>query len=164
MICIGVAILSGVGIYLVNGKIEETQTLLTQKSAEAERLAANVRDGAQLPEQVNALTAAGAKIQARMIKASQLANNLQYFYRLENESGVELLDVRQTTSGTKNAAGGVGFAVSVKGDYPTLLGYLRRLEGGPNYCRIVSTSIAAPTPDRSGLLTLSLNLELLGQP
>jgi hypothetical protein len=164
LVCALVAMVSGVAIYLVNGNIEESQTALAQKSAEAERLAANVKDGAQLNEQLNTLMAAGAKIQGRTIKASQLANNLQYFYRLETESGVELLDVRQTSSGTRNVSGGVGFAVSVKGDYPTLLGYLRRLEGGPYYCRILSTSIAAPSPDRSGMLTLSLNLELLGQP
>ena len=161
--CIVVALLSGLGVYFVNGKIEEAHATLSQKVAEGERLAANVRDGGQLQEQFDTLTAAGAKIQNRMIRASQLANNLQYFYRLENEAGVELIDVRQTTAALK-AAGPVGFTVSVKGDYPTLIGFLRRLENGPHFCRINSSSIAAPAPDRTGLLTLSVNLDLLGQP
>jgi hypothetical protein len=163
IVCAVLAIFSGIGVYFVNTKIEEAHLTLPQKSAEGERLAANVREGGQLQEQLDTLTAAGVKIQNRMIRASQLANNLQYFYRLENEAGVELIDVRQTTPALK-AAGPVGFTVSVKGDYPTLIGFLRRLENGPHFCRINSSFIAAPTPDRAGLLTITVNLDLLGQP
>jgi len=162
-----VAVLCIVGIYLISGKIEESTALLGQKSVEGERLSTNVRNAAQLREQYESLLADSHKAQARSIRANQLATNLQYFYRLESESGVELIDVRQTSSGTgKNSSQGVGFAVAVKAEYPVLLGYLRRLENGPYYCRILSASIgtASATGDRSGPLTLSLALELLGQP
>ena len=161
--CILIAAIAGAGAYVVATKVDEAKALLTQKTAEGERLETNVRDAGQLPEQFESLTSAVAKIQGKLIRASQLANNLQYFYRLETESGVEMLDVRPT-SGVKGAYQGVGFNVSVKADYLTLLGYLRRLENGPHFCRILSTGMAAPAPDRAGPQTLSLSLELLGQP
>lgn len=162
-----VAVLSGVGAYLLSGYIETATQTLAQKVAEGDRLAANVKNAAQLNEQYEALATAGKKIQERAIHASQLANNLQYFYRLETESGIELLDLRQTSTGTvarKGPANGVAFSVAVKGDYKTLMGWLRRVENGPHYCRMVSVSIASGAPDRSGPMTLNLALDLYGQP
>jgi hypothetical protein len=163
-----VAVLSGVGLYLITDRIEEATTTLSQKVAEGNRLAANVKAAAQLTEQYEALTAANKAIQDRAIQASQLANNLQYFYRLETESKVELLELRQTTATSParpNAKpNGVGFAVAVRGDYRTLMGWLRRVETGPHYTRIMSASMAPAGVDRAGPITLTVALELFGQP
>lgn len=166
-----VAIFSGVGVYLVADRIDLATEVLKQKASEGEKLANNIKYSAQLTEQYEAMVAASNEIYGRVIHASQLANNLQYFYRLETESGVELVDVRQTTAGVigarsniKGPTNGVGFSVSVKGNYATLLGWLRRIENGPHYCRIVSASIAPAGLDRTGPLTLSVALELFGQP
>jgi hypothetical protein len=159
-------VLSGVGVYFVGGYIETAEQTLQQKTQEGDRLAANVKFGGQLPEQLAAMTAAGNVIQGRAVQGGQLANNLQYFYRLETESGVELLDVRQTTASGSSRTGGkaVGFSLTVKANYPTLLGWLRRLEKGPHYCRITSASLGLAELDRSTPLILNLSLELLGQP
>lgn len=167
--CVIVALFSGVGIYLVNGRIDAASLLLQQKTTEGSRLEQNVRNSAQLAEHLETLTSAAEKIQTRFVSASQLATNLQYFYRLETESGVELTDLRQTTgSGPsksgKAPSGGVGFAVSVKGDYEAILGWLRRLEKGPHYCRVLSAAVSGSAPERAGPLTISLSLELFAQP
>lgn len=164
-----VAVLSGVGLYLITDRIEEATTTLSQKIAEGNRLAANVKSAAQLTEQYEALTAANKAIQDRAIQASQLANNLQYFYRLETESKIELLDLRQTTAAVSPARtnakpNGIGFSVAVKGDYRTLMGWLRRVETGPHYTRIMSASMAPAGVDRAGPITLAVALELFGQP
>lgn len=165
-----VAVLSAVGIYLVNDRIETAAETLRQKTAEGDRLATNVKYSAQLPEQFEALAAAAKAIQSRAIHPSQLANNLQYFYRMETESGGELIDLQQTTTGTNSprtsskGSNGVGFSVAVKGDYTTLIGWLRRLETGPHYCRIITASMAPAGADRAGPLMLSVGLELFGQP
>src|SRR5688500_15859069 len=89
VVCALLALLSGVGIYLTNTKISEAAVVLEEKTKEGTRLAANVKHSAQLPEQLAEVTSASEKIQSRMIRASELATNLQYFYRLETESGVE---------------------------------------------------------------------------
>ena len=165
IVCGLLALFSGVGVYLVSGKIEETSTLLQQKTTEGLRLAVNVRNSAQLSEQLDALVAAGAKIDDRLVRATQLASNLQYFYRLEADSGLELIDLRQTSSSQPVKANtGVAFAVTLKGEYSTLLGFLRRLENGTHLSRIVTASISGSPIERAAPLTLSMSLELLGQP
>lgn len=148
----------------------ELLAALDEKSREGRRLAANLRNGAQLSEQLAQLTTATAAIETRLVRASELANNLQFFYRLEAETGVKLLDVRQNSpsAAARNAAtagglGGVPFSVSVEGEYRAVLEFLRRLDHGVHYCRIMSGNVSGSGADRSGPVKLSVELELLGQ-
>ena len=53
--------------------------------------------------------------------------------------------------------------LSVQGTMPQLLGFLRQLESGTHYCRVLTFSLAG-SPDRKSPLSLSINLELLGLP
>lgn len=166
-ICVLIAILSAAGIYWLDGKIEKAALDLDQKTAEGARLATNVSYAAQLPAQLAKLSNAGQRVKERLVHATELATNLQYFYRLEKDSGVELVELHQTTSsdGAKSKAKGSGvmFSISVKGDYPALITWLRRLESGTHYCRILSTSMGLVGIDRTGPVTLNITLELLGE-
>ncbi len=145
-ICVLIAILSAAGIYWLDGKIEKAAQDLDQKTAEGARLATNVSYAAQLPAQLAKLSNAGQRVKERLVHATELATNLQYFYRLEKDSGVELVELHQTTSsdGAKST-------------------WLRRLENGTHYCRILSTSMGLVGIDRTGPVTLNITLELLGE-
>jgi hypothetical protein len=163
------AVVLALAIYFRSSELPDAAALLDQKSTEGTRLANNVRYGAQLPEQLAALTAAGREIETHLIRGSDLANNLQYFYRLEAETGTKLIELRQNANsaaakGAKGAFAGVSFSVSLQGEYPVILDFLRRLENGAHYCRVTSANIAPVGPDRNSPLKLALGLELLGQP
>src|SRR5215207_9680075 len=58
----------------------ELQTELDLKSAEASKLALNVKHGGQLKEHLDALIAAQKTIESRMIRAGDLPANSQYFF------------------------------------------------------------------------------------
>src|SRR6266542_3064689 len=148
--CIVACAALGAGIYFRSDVIPERQQALEQMTSEGRRLALNVRNGARLSEQMAVLTGASAQMQRRMIRKDELATNLQYFYRLEAETGIKLVDLRQGTgvSGSSTAPKQSGFSpvlfnISVQGDFPALLGFLRRLENGANYTRVVQASTAA---------------------
>ncbi len=167
--CGVLALALGAAIYLRSSSVPEAVTLLDQKSAEGGRLAANARNSAQLTEQFAAITGATKSINSRLIHASDLAQNLQYFYKLEAETGTKLLDLRQGPLPAKGkpAAGspvGVPFFVSVRGDYFALLEFLRHLESGPHFCRVMSLAISTTGPDRAAPITFQLGVELLGLP
>jgi hypothetical protein len=172
--CGALALTLGVGIYLRSERVPESEAILEQKTTLGERIDANLKNGVQLAEQFAALSAARQQIEARLIHPDEIAKNLQFFYKLEAETGVKLIDLRQNVIPTgkaaakgKTAYAGVGYAVTVRGDYARLLDFLRRLESNQRYCRIMSASVAVggtTDKDRGGELTLSLNLELLGQP
>lgn len=167
------ALALGVGFYFRSDQIPAVTAQLDQVSAEGRRLTANIRNAAQLAEQIAVLEEAGRKIAPRLVSAPELAKNLQYFYKLEADTGTKLLDLRQlppavavSTKAPPAAYAGVGFALSVEGEYPALIEFLRRLENGTHYCRVLNAAVTTTSGevDRNGPLKLTLTLELLGQP
>jgi hypothetical protein len=172
-VTLGCAVLAlglGVAIYLRGQDLPAAESELEQKSTEGRRLALNLKNSAQLNEQVAAMTAALAAIEPRLVHADELANNLQYFYKLESETGTKLADLRQLAASRPKAGKPAGpfapvaFSASVQGEYAAVLDFLRRLENGVHYARVNSATITLTSPDRTGPLMLQLELELLGLP
>lgn len=169
-ICGGLSLLALGGWYYRSGDVPTIEQEVAAKSAEAQRYELNLLNAKQLQEHVDALLAANKEIDSRLVRGSQLGRNVQFFYKLENESGAKLTtDPRQSPLAPpgKNAAKGaytpVAFSVTVSGDLPQLLRFLRRLESGVHYCRVLGASCTVPQ-ERSLPLTLNLSLELLGLP
>jgi hypothetical protein len=167
--CAAVTLAIGFTIYYRSDALPDAEKVLADKTKEGELLAANIDDSSQLKEQHAAMVDANQVISDRMIQVGQLADNLQYFYRLESETGIKILDLRQNPwvppgkGAPKTFFTPVGFQVSAEGDYPKLLDLLRRLETGEHYCRIVTCDLKpVDSATRGGQLTISLTLELLG--
>lgn len=163
------SVLLAVGIYFRGDEIPSAEAELSQKSAEAQRLAQNLINSAQLKEQLEAITAANKAIDAGIIRASQVGNNTQYFYKLESETGVKLVDFRPQAvpppaKGSKAAFTPVTFNVGVQGTLPQVLDFLRQLENGGRYTRVLTASLSGAPANRKSPLTLTLVVELLGLP
>ena len=154
-------------LYYRSDKIDENQAEFDTKAAAAAKITANVNASKNLSEQVTEIQAATKELESRLVRAGQLAVNLQSFYKLEAETEVKLLDIRQNVP-AKNGAGayvGIPYNVSVQGSYKQVMAFLNRLENGRHFCRIsnvVFGKIVGATD--STAMTLTLNLELLGQP
>lgn len=167
--CILVCLVCGAAIYFRYGNIAANQSALDEKSAEVAKMTGNIRNSAGLTEQVAEIQSYTKELEARLLKSSQLAVNLQYFYKLEAENGVKLVDVRQNAlpRNTKSSAYiGVPFNVSVQGTYSQVINFLGRLQNGRHLCRITASNFTkvAAAEGNDSLVNLSLNLELLGQP
>ncbi len=168
--CGVLSLLLAAGLYFRSGEIPAAEEELATRSAEAERLALNVKNSDRLKEQLDALTADNKTIESRMVRVSEQGKNLQFFSKLFAETSVKQVDFRQATStanmpkGAKTAFIPVAFTVAVQGTYPQVLDFLRQLEGGTHYCRVLTAGLSGGGANRTGLLTLSLNLELHGLP
>jgi hypothetical protein len=157
------------GWYYRSGDVPAAEAELAQKQAEGERYALNLVNATQLPEQYEAVVAANKEIESRLVHASQLGKNYQFFYKLESESGVKITDPRQAAiappkkDAAKTAFSPVGYNVALSGDLSQVLNFLRRLESGAHYCRVTNITCTVP-PERSLPLTVNVGLELLGLP
>lgn len=162
VVCGFVALVIGVAIYFRSDAMADAATELEQASTEGRRLAANLSNAAQLQQQYDALKAATKTIESRLIRASDLGTNSQFFFKLESETGVKG-DPHQ--GGRAPGKGGtfvpISFSVNVQGDFAGVMHYLNALENGPHYCRVISATCAG---DRKGPVTLALNIQLLGFP
>jgi len=166
--CLVVAIACAIAIYLRAGNIAASQAENEARTAEANRMVNNVRNSTNLPEQATELETLRKEFDSRLMKAGQLAVNLQYFYKLESETEVKLVDVRQNSlprNGAKTYVG-VPFVVNIQGSFAQVTQFLSRLENGPHFCRINSATFgrAGSETDAAAGVTLALNLEILGQP
>lgn len=168
-ICAVVVLAVGLGLYFRSGDLPAAEEDLTKKTSDAEKYAANIKNAAQLKDQLDAMIAANKKIEGRLARAAQQAIgiNTQYFYRLARESGVTIVAFGQSGTATKAAKAAyvpIAFNVAVTGTLPQLLDFLRQLENGAHFCRVLTGSCVVNPNLRNSPLTLSLNLELLGQP
>lgn len=176
-VCGLIIVVCGLLAYFRMDVIDVSQADYDAKAAEAAKMVANVKNAPSLEEQVAEIQQLGKDLDSRLIKIDQLAVNLQYFYKLEAENGVRLVDVRQNAptrarSGKPNFTA-VPFTVTVQGTYAQVMKFLGALQTGRHFCRINTANFSKPggvaTAD-SGIapdaqeLSLSLSLELLGQP
>lgn len=172
VICGVVSIACGAALYLRADNLTESQKTLEARSAEANKMATNVRNSAGLAEQVAEIQAQRKEFDGRLMKAGQLAVNLQYFYKLEAETEVKLVDVRQNNfaRNAKSPFVSIPFMVSVQGSYAQVINFLSKLQNGRHFCRIniATFNRAGGSSDgnaagSSGDMTLSLSLDILGQ-
>lgn len=166
--CVLASILIAVAIYMRSDLLPDAEKVAADDAQQAALLAANIEDSQQLKEQHSTLVTANKTIANRMIFVGQLAENLQYFYRLESDTGAKLTDLRQIpwSPPGRNAAKmfytPVSFVVSAQGTYGQIIDLLRKLESGEHYCRVLTCNIHPSSEMRGGPLQMSLALELLG--
>lgn len=163
-----ISLVAGAVLFIRADTIDSTKSKLDEVTKQSEAMVSNVRNSAGLPQQVEAIEQATKQLESRLVKASQLATNLQYFYRLESDTGVKLTDVRQNQVG--RASGGlfigIPYAVTFQGTFKQMLEFLQRIESGKHFSKYSSISFnkTANTETAGGLLSVSLNIELLGTP
>jgi hypothetical protein len=174
-VAIGCGVLSVVllaGSYIRNSRASDLVTLMRQKEEEGQKILDNIRNGTNLPEQFETLSAATKGLEARLVHAPERARNQQYFYRIESDTGVKELSLQPNPAspaqqrGPKTLYTGISYTITVQGDYRQILNFVGHLESGPYFYRLISASVSRQGqrggPNSSPTINLSLNLELLG--
>ncbi|MDD2764537.1 MAG: hypothetical protein PHE83_11240 [Opitutaceae bacterium] len=176
-IAVGCGVLSVVllaGLYIRSSKQGELAAQLKEKETQGQKILADIRNGTNLAEQFEALAASIKELESRLVRSSERARNQQYFYRIESDTGVKEISLQPASSSPgpqrapKTRYTGVGYSVSVMGDYRQILDFVGRLESGQHFYRLISSSVTRQgqrgSPESAPTITLTLNLELLGLP
>ncbi|MDB4474468.1 hypothetical protein N9023_05620 [Opitutaceae bacterium] len=171
--CAVLAVVMAALTFVRGGSVTELQELADERSTAGARLQNNLRYSAELDEHLAIVQEAVEKIESKVINPGALATNQQFFYRLEEELGLTLIDLRQSpvensTTPTEYAA--VPYIVSVRGTYFQIVNFLQRLEQGDRVIKFKSTNFS---PGRGTAsqgadpydppIVLTLDLELLGR-
>lgn len=174
---IAVTVLMLAALFVRHSSLTELRDGVAEKAEESDKLTHNISYASQLDEQLRELQDSNRLIAGRLVNPQDLAINLQYFYKLEAETGVKLLDTRPVSAGagakitpTKGGYIPVQYAVSLQGGYAKVLSFLRRLEQGSIYCRVVTANCTRTQSEQSGSqdktsdeIVLSLTVEILGK-
>lgn len=136
----------------------------TRRKGEAMQMA--ITDHARLTAHLAATNEALAFIDKNLITEGDLAENLGYFYQMESAGRVRLGQLGQLSS--QPAAEGspykaIPFSLRANGTYPQVMRFLRELETGPRLLRVNAFTFNRADP-QSGILSLDLSVEMLGNP
>jgi hypothetical protein len=164
----------GIAYYFRADLNDDADAILTAKQADSDRYAQNIRyaggpGSSELTADFEALTAANKQITARLIR-TQFGVNYGFFEKICADTGAKKISLNQSAASASSksvAKGGfvpVGFTFVVQGTYGQILDVLYRLENGEHYSRVLTASVTrgGGTGPAADLLTLNLNLELLG--
>ena len=174
--CGVICVACGAAFYFRIDAVETARSNLEGKTVLADKYQNNLRNSAGLAEHTAAMQAAGKELDGRLLRVNQLALNQQYFYRLEAETGVKLVDVRQQNvpaagkGKSKTGTVGIPFTVTAQGDFRQLVSFIQQLETGTHFARFNTLALqpmgasAEGAAGGSNNMMISLGLELLGLP
>lgn len=177
-VCCTLAIATAIAYVVRMDLLDKARTEAELSQKEAQNMKRNLRNAIGLREHLADLNVLLSIVDARLVRPEDLASNLQYFYRLESETGAKILLLRQLTSGTTDAAAAaagnalyrpISYSVIVEGSFPQVMAFLTRLERGAHFNRTrVFTAQRGATDAgggiRSGTVVVNLNIELMGTP
>lgn len=162
------------GSYLRSSRAGELSDQLKQKEQEGQAILDDIRNGANLAEQYDSLTATTKELDSRLVRGSERARNQQYFYRLESDTGVKEISLQPggvagpPLHGPKPIYTSIGYSVTVQGDIHQILNFMTGLESGQHFVRLTSATVTREGNRTSAAATaavnLTLNLEFLGLP
>ena len=126
----------------------------------------NLVAGGNLAEHMVDMRARFAALEERVVQPYDLANNMNYFYQLESNTGVGLGELKQNASSDKpapkNALGGVGYALTMSGSFAQIVAAFNELENGSRFYHLRNFNLERGREVNSAVIQLALNLELLG--
>lgn len=169
-VCGAIVLVCFIAFYLRMNLLTDLEITQDDITRQADLVETNRVSGANLEEHLVQMRAQAAELESRIIRHSELANNLEYFYRLESETGVSLADLRQNPpapparGAPKTAFTGIGYSVVLSGSFAQAVAYVSELENGRCLYRLESFNLQRVKEGNQDTLSLALNLELLGWP
>lgn len=172
VVCGFLSVIVLVGYYVRNTRASELGAQVKEVETQAQKILGDVENATNLVEHDAAVTKATKDLESRLVRSTERPRNQQYFYELESETGVKEISLQPASTELKKGANsfcyGIGYTITVEGDFRQILGFVGRLESGQHFYRLVSATVShrkSPNaPGEGAAITLTLNLELLGLP
>ncbi|HTL67865.1 MAG TPA: type 4a pilus biogenesis protein PilO [Lacunisphaera sp.] len=121
---------------------------------------------ARIMAEINSVTQALAFIDKNLVNEGDLAENLGYFYQIENNAHIRFTGLNQLSSQPGPADAPyktVPFSLRATGTYRQMLRLLHELETGPRLLRVKTFSVTG-SDTAEDVVTMELNVELLAKP
>ncbi len=165
IVCVVVTIASAVGWWLLRDRITELHTVHAQRTKEGEAMLALLVGGSTQRAELEAVREATRRIEENLVVEANLAENLWYFYKLEEQTKARLPELHQLSSPTTDKSPlyrRVPYSLRIAGGYDQVAAFLLALETGPRLVKITNFNFARAEPTGSAM-ALDLSVELLGK-
>lgn len=175
---LGLALLLGVLFYVRWMGFSDEVTRHEKATTEWEAIEENVfKNSVNLETHLEMAQTVSQDVKERLIQPTELAQNYQYFYRLEAITGVKINSLQQQPPPPPAPAAGarkssapeplfskVGYTMSVSGQFHNVLDFFHALERGEHFYRLNTFSVQKAAEPDSRVLTVTMTFHLLGTP
>lgn len=165
-ICIGICILSLIGIWWVTRQTNAYALELARVTDQGTETMGLVAMRNMLQSELELAENAVRRTEEHLVIEENLAENLWYFYSIEGQTQTRLTELRQldpTALAEGESYVRVPYELSASGDFAGVTELLRQLEIGPRLVHIREFSLRREA-EAEELLSLDLSLEMLGKP
>jgi hypothetical protein len=154
-----------VGAWYFETHIEELQEAAADRSKEGEAMLALLVGGSTQRQELAFVRDTTRRIDGNLVLEGNLAENLWYFYKLEEQTKARLPELHQLNSPTTDSSPlfrRIPYTLHISGAFEQVTAFLLGLETGPRLVKI--TSFTFTNHDPNGATTeLELSLEMLGK-
>jgi Tfp pilus assembly protein PilO len=163
--CVAVLCVSGVSAWFLWDDIDTQELARQDRAKEGEATLELLVGGSTQRQELAAVREATRRIEENLIVESNLADNQWYFYRIEEQTKSNLVELHpQSAPAVGDAAlyKRIPYTLKVTGSFEQVAAYLLALETGPRLANITSFTFSRRDRDPNAL-ALELSLELLGK-
>jgi Tfp pilus assembly protein PilO len=164
-LCAVVCILCGFACWYINGNMKWLDLEHKQLMQDSDLAQASLISGPSVKQERLAALVITRQIEDNLVIEDNLAENLQYFYKIEDRAKAHLMELRplnSTISDSKAMYRRIPFTIKLTGTYEQAVAFLYGIETGPRLAYITSLNVRRRDPS-SLVLVLDLNVELLGK-
>ena len=163
--CVIVAIAALLGAWFLRGEIRIYQLTLSDRAKQGDETLSTLVGGSTTRQELAHVREATRRIEENLVVETNLAENLWYFYKLEEQTKVRLPELHQLSSPPNDKSPlyrRVPYTLRVTGTYEQVTSFLQALETGPRLLKITSFNFGRLDP-QGATLSLDLGIELLGK-
>jgi Tfp pilus assembly protein PilO len=164
-LCAGICLICAGVCWYIYGNMKWLELEHRQLSQDGDLAVASMISGPSVRQELAASREATRRIEDNLVVEDNLAENLWYFYKIEQQTKVHIAELRSQNSLISNSRAyyrRVPFTLRVTGTYEQTAAFLYAIETGPRLANITSLSFRRTDP-ASVTVILEINVELLGK-
>lgn len=165
VLCAVICLLCAIGCWYIHGNMVWLELEHKQVAQDADLAQSSLLSGPSVKTERLAALVVTRQIEDNLVVEDNLAENLQYFYKIEDRTKAHVTELRplnSVVSGSKALYKRVPFTIRVSGTYEQVVGFLYAIETGPRLAAISSINLRRRDPTSVSVI-LDMNLELLGR-
>ncbi len=165
VLCAVICLLCVIGCWYIHGNMVWLELEHKQVSQDADLAQSSLLSGPSVKQERLAALAITRQIEDNLVVEDNLAENLQYFYKIEDRTKAHVLELRPlnaVVSSSRSLFKRVPFTIRVSGTYEQVVGFLYAIETGPRLAAVTSVNIRRRDPTSLSLI-LDMNLDMLGR-
>jgi Tfp pilus assembly protein PilO len=163
--CAVVTLVAILGAWFLRGEIRILQLMLSDRAKQGNETLSTLVGGSTTRQELAFVREVTRRIDENLLVETNLAENLWYFYKLEEQTKVRLPELHQLSSPPNDKSPlyrRIPYTLRITGTYEQVAAFVLALETGPRLVKITNFSYSRADPQGS-TLALDLGVELLGK-